>query len=97
MNKDWYVYIISNKKRGVLYIGVTSNLAQRIYQHKHHLFKNSFSDKYKLNKLVYYEIFYNHDHAFTREKILKKWKREWKISLIENNNSTWQDLYYSLF
>ena len=93
MDKDWYVYIITNKAKGVLYTGVTSYLRQRIYQHKNSFFDNSFSAKYKLRILVYYEKFENYESAFVREKYLKRWRREWKFSLIEGVNPEWRDLY----
>jgi putative endonuclease len=92
MSKTPAVYIITNKKHGTLYIGVTSNLTARIYQHKNHLI-DGFSKKYNLDKLVYFEVHTNMYEAITREKALKKWKREWKIELIEKTNSNWMDLY----
>ena len=90
-----YVYIITNKKEGTLYIGVTSNLAKRIYEHKQK-FVDSFSKKYNLDKLVYYEVLNNIQEAIKREKQLKNWKREWKINLINKFNSNWEDLYSSI-
>lgn len=90
--KSYYVYIITNKKNGVLYIGVTSNLIRRIYEHKNKLV-DGFSKKYKLNKLVYYEICHDVKEAILREKRMKKWKRDWKIKLIKKDNLEWEDLY----
>ena len=86
--KQGYVYILSNRKYGVLYIGVTSKLVQRIHQHKN---KNvpGFSQKYNLDKLVYYEIFVHIQQALQREKQLKKWRRERKIDLIDSLNPEW--------
>jgi len=89
------VYILTNKKNGTLYIGVTSNLIQRIWQHKNNL-APGFTQKYKLYHLVWYECHQNMYSAISREKQLKNWKREWKISLIEENNSGWNDLYQFL-
>jgi putative endonuclease len=86
------VYILTNKPDGTLYIGVTSNLAARIFQHKNN-FVDSFSKKYNLHLLVYYEVHENMYSAITREKCLKKWNREWKIQLIESMNPVWRDLY----
>jgi len=90
-----YIYILTNKSNTTLYIGVTSNLIKRIYQHKE-AFVESFTKKYNLKKLVYFESFENIEEAIKREKQLKNWKREWKIELIEKNNKEWNDLYYDL-
>ena len=90
------VYILTNKPRGTLYIGVTSNLPQRIWQHKNKVTKG-FTEKHKLNKLVWYEVHDNMMSAIEREKALKAWKREWKIRIIEEMNPTWGDLYDDLF
>ena len=87
-----YIYILSNKKNGTLYIGVTSNLVKRIYEHKQKLV-NGFSKQYGLDKLVYYEITDDIKIAIKREKQLKKWNRAWKIELIEKENPEWNDLY----
>jgi putative endonuclease len=90
-----YVYIITNKKEGTLYIGVTSNLPKRIYEHKQK-FVDGFSKKYNLDKLVYYEILNNIQEAIKREKQLKNWKREWKLNIINKFNPNWEDLYSSI-
>ena len=92
MEKTFYVYILSNKKSATLYIGVTSNLLQRIWQHKNHVVPE-FTDKYHLDRLVYYEQHNTPDEAIRREKRLKLWQRKWKIELIEKHNPDWQDLY----
>ena len=89
------VYIMSNQKNGTLYTGVTSNLRQRIHQHKNHLC-DGFTQKYKIDHLVYYETHQTMEAAIVREKHIKKWKRQWKIELIEQNNPEWCDLYDSL-
>ena len=89
------IYIITNRHNTTLYIGVTSNLVQRIYQHKNKLVKG-FSAKYNLNKLVYLEPFEDMDNAIIREKRLKLWKRDWKNRLINEINPNWRDLYPDL-
>lgn len=93
--KTYYVYIIVSKRNGTLYIGVTSNLKKRVYEHKMGMVEG-FTNKYKIHSLVYYESTSNVLVAIQREKQLKKWKREWKIKLIENDNPQWGDLYQSL-
>jgi putative endonuclease len=89
------IYILTNDNNSTLYIGVTSNLVQRIDQHKNKKVKG-FSSKYNLNKLVYYEQFEDMDSAILREKRLKKWNREWKNRLINEFNLSWKDLYFDL-
>jgi len=93
--KTYYVYILANKKNGTIYIGITYNLIKRIYEHKTELIEG-FTQKYKVNHLVYFEQFSSPQEAITREKRLKKWKRAWKIELIEKENPDWKDLYRSL-
>ena len=95
MNKKGFVYIMTNKKNGTLYIGVTSNIIKRVYHHKNKLV-DGFTKKYNLTKLVYYEVYETIDEAIKREKQLKNWKREWKINLIESVNPQWLDLYDSI-
>ena len=90
--KSYFVYILASKKNGTLYIGVTSNLIKRIWEHKNNLVEG-FTKKYKVHKLVYFEQTENVQSALLREKQLKKWKREWKLKLIEKDNSEWKDLY----
>jgi len=90
------VYILASKPHGTLYIGVTSNLVARIYQHKTDLVAG-FSQRYSVHRLVYIELHQDMYAAITREKQLKRWKREWKIRLIEEKNPQWQDLYPELF
>jgi putative endonuclease len=89
----YYVYILTNKKDGTLYIGVTNDLSNRNFQHKIKLNKNSFTAKYNIHKLVYYEIFTDVYDAIAREKQLKNWHRQWKINLIEKDNPCWRDLF----
>ncbi|MGS2720996.1 GIY-YIG nuclease family protein [Paraglaciecola aestuariivivens] len=93
--KQASIYIITNRHNTTLYIGVTSNLVQRIYQHKNQLIKG-FSAKYNLNKLVYFEQFEDMNNAIIREKRLKKWNRDWKNRLINELNPSWKDLYPDL-
>jgi len=93
--KNYYVYIISSKKYGTLYTGVTNNLIRRIYEHKENLV-DGFTKKYKIHQLVYFEIHEDIYEAISREKQIKKWNRDWKISLIEKNNPQWIDLYCEL-
>lgn len=90
------VYILTNNRNTTLYIGVTSNLHHRIYQHKNKLVEG-FSSKYNLTKLVYFECYDEMRDAIAREKGLKRWHREWKNNLITENNPEWKDLYSDLF
>ena len=92
MSYQYYVYIVTNKPFGTLYIGVTKDLIKRIYEHKSK-FVNSFSKKYSLGKLVYFEVHNDIYEAIKREKSLKKWRRKWKEELVEKTNPNWQDLY----
>jgi putative endonuclease len=90
--KPGYIYILTNPKNTVLYIGVTSNLPQRIWQHKSKLI-NGFSKRYNLIKLIYFEEYTSIEDAIIIEKRMKKWKRKWKENLINQQNSDWKDLY----
>jgi len=90
--KQFYVYIITNKENGTLYIGVTSNLQKRIWEHKDKLVEG-FTKKYELDKLVHYEIFPDAGSAFERETQIKNWKGIWKLKLINQSNPKWEDLY----
>jgi len=91
MDKKGYVYIMANKYNTVLYTGVTSDLKGRVYQHKQHIIEG-FTKKYKINKLVYYEIAENIEAAIMREKQIKAGSRKKKIQLIINMNPEWRDL-----
>ena len=93
---NYYVYIMTNAHKTVLYTGVTNNLPRRVYEHKNHLDKGSFTDQYNCEFLVYYDYTTDVDSAIAREKQIKGWKREKKIRLIENINPTWNDLYESI-
>ena len=90
------VYILTNVHNEVLYIGVTSDLFQRIPEHLNKIYPNSFTAKYNCNRLVYYETFGRIEDAITREKQLKKWNRAWKDKLISDFNPEWTDLYIGL-
>jgi len=90
--KQYYVYILASKKNGTLYIGVTNNLPKRVYEHKNNLVEG-FTRKYNVPNLVYYEGYRDVYGAIAIEKAMKKWKRQWKIELIEKGNPYWKDLY----
>ena len=92
MPKEPAVYILSNGKNGTLYIGVTSDIVKRVYQHKCDLV-DGFSKKYQTHMLVYYEIHSSMESAILREKQLKRWERQWKIRIINKSNPEWNDLY----
>ena len=89
--QNYYVYILTNKNNTVLYVGVTSDLNKRIYEHKNKLIKG-FSSRYNLSKLVYFESTSNIEDAIAREKQLKRWHREWKVNLIKELNPKFSDL-----
>ena len=95
MEKIYIVYILASKRNGTLYIGITSDLLKRIWQHKEKMIQG-FTKKYGVNQRVYYEIFWDPLNAIKREKRLKKYKRIWKLDLIERNNPEWKDLYNEL-
>lgn len=88
---NYYVYIITNQNNTVLYIGVTNNLARRVNEH-FNADESKFAGKYRVYKLVWYEIFNDPYLAIKREKSLKKWNRQWKIDLIEKYNPDWEEL-----
>ncbi len=89
------VYILASKKDGVLYTGIINCLVKRVYEHKHNV-NDGFSKKYFIKRLVYFEEYEYVDEAVAREKCIKRWKREWKIRLIEEKNIEWKDLYYDI-
>ena len=95
VQRFYYVYILASGRNGTLYIGVTGNLPQRIYEHKIHALPG-FTDKYNVDKLVYFERFEDVHEAIKHEKRLKKWERNWKKDLIEKFNPEWRDLYDDL-
>ena len=86
------VYILASKPKGTIYIGVTSNLARRVWEHKNDL-AEGFTKRYQVHDLVWYEVHETMESAISREKALKKWNRGWKIRLIEEGNPAWCDLY----
>ena len=90
--KHWYVYVMANKPNGVIYIGVTDDIEERIKEHKNKIYPKSFTARYNCDKLVYFEEFENGEEAAVREKQFKKWKRNWKVKLIEEMNPSWSDL-----
>lgn len=90
-----YVYILANRKGGTIYVGITSSLIRRIYEHKEKKFEG-FTKKFNIDRLVYYENFSSPIIAIAREKQLKKWNRAWKVRLIEKENPEWDDLYNTL-
>ena len=92
---QYFVYMLASKRNGTLYIGVTNNLLKRVHQHKNDI-EEGFTRKYNVHSLVYYEVFNRIQDAITREKQMKKWKRQWKMELIEKSNPNWEDLFESL-
>jgi putative endonuclease len=96
-NPEWQpcVYLLASGRNGTLYVGVTSNLAQRVWQHKSDLVEG-FTQRYGVHMLVWYEAHGTMEGAIAREKAIKEWKRAWKIALIEESNPEWRDLYGEL-
>ena len=90
-----YVYILASQKNGTLYIGLTSDLIRRIWEHKNK-FVAGFTSKYNVTLLVYYEVFGDIQLAAARERRLKEWQRQWKINLIQTMNPEWRDLYHDI-
>ena len=88
---NFYVYIMASKRNGTLYIGLTNELERRVIEHKDKIL-DGFTAKYSIDQLVWYESFETYAEAFERERRLKKWKRNWKIELIESENPNWRDL-----
>jgi len=97
MFKGGYVYMVTNQRRTVLYIGVTADITKRTFEHREHVYKGSFTDRYNLERLVYYEFFDSIEQAIEREKQLKRWSRIKKEVLINNKNPSWEDLGEKLF
>jgi putative endonuclease len=91
-DRVYYVYILASRIGGTLYIGVTSDLVRRAYEHREKLVKG-FSERYGVSRLVYFEQFGDVRAAILREKQMKRWRRAWKVRLIEEKNPTWDDLY----
>ena len=93
--KTYYVYILASKPNGTLYVGVTNALQRRVYEHKHDMIEG-FTQKYGVHTLVYFEETSDVHSALAREKQLKKWKRAWKLELIQQHNPLWHDLFDTL-
>jgi len=93
--RNYYIYIFANDRNGTLYTGVTNNLVRRVKEHKAGLVKG-FTQKYKVNKLVYFESGNDIRDAIEAEKKIKTWNRKWKLDLIEKQNPYWNDLYFDL-
>lgn len=91
VSRSYFIYILTNFKNTVFYIGVTNNLERRVFEHKNHLIKG-FIDKYNLDKLVYFEECNDINQAIMREKQLKNWHRDWKLNLIRSMNPLFNDL-----
>ncbi|MEE1328657.1 MAG: GIY-YIG nuclease family protein [Oscillospiraceae bacterium] len=89
----YYVYIMTNKYKNVLYTGITNDLLRRVYEHRNHLIKDSFTTKYNITKLVYFEMTEDVRSAIEREKQIKSWNRKRKDMLVESQNPTWEDQY----
>ena len=95
MNRQPAVYILSNKRNGTLYVGVTSDLVKRVWEHRNN-FVEGFTKRYGVHNLVWYELHKRMASAIQREKRLKDWKRKWKVHLIERKNPDWKDLYHAI-
>ncbi|MDP1633219.1 MAG: GIY-YIG nuclease family protein [Gallionellaceae bacterium] len=92
MNKLPCVYLLASKRNGTLYIGVTSDLVKRVWEHKNHVV-DGFTKQHCVDQLVWFEVHETMESAIQREKALKEWQRAWKLKLIEENNPDWKDLY----
>jgi putative endonuclease len=95
MNKNPCVYLLASSRNGTLYVGVTSDLIKRVWEHKNNLVEG-FTKRYKVHTLVWLELHSNMESAISREKANKEWQRKWKLDLIEQENPEWQDLYDDL-
>jgi putative endonuclease len=95
VNKQPAVYILASKRNGTLYIGVTSDLVKRIWEHRNDM-AEGFTKRYGVHQLVWYELHENMESAIEREKRLKEWKRKWKLELVESTNPNWLNLYYTI-
>ena len=93
---EYYVYILTNNHKNLLYVGITNDLIRRIYEHKHHLDKGSYTDQYNIENLIYYESTSDVKAAIEREKQIKGWNRKRKEKLIATKNPNWEDLYGSI-
>jgi putative endonuclease len=93
--RTYYVYILSSQRNGTLYVGSTTDLVRRVWEHKNKVIRG-FTEKYNVNQLVYYEVHELYVEAARREKRFKNWHRKWKLNLIEKFNPTWRDLYQEI-
>ena len=93
---NYYVYIMTNSFGNVIYTGITNDLIRRVYEHRNHFEKNSFTSRYNLEKLVYFETTSDVQSAIEREKQIKSWNRKRKNKLVESRNPNWEDLYESI-
>ena len=91
----YYVYILASRKDGATYVGITNDLVRRVYEHRTKAVRG-FASKYNISRLLWFEVYDDPISAISREKELKKWKRSWKIRLIESQNPNWDDLYESI-
>ncbi len=91
----YYVYILASRKGGAIYIGVTNDIVRRVYEHRMKAVPG-FTSRYNITQLVWFEVYDDPANAIAREKELKKWKRDWKVKLIEAQNPEWKDLYESI-
>jgi putative endonuclease len=95
VEKQPAVYILASKRNGTLYIGVTSDLTKRVWEHKNDLVEG-FTKRYRVHSLVWYELHESMESAIKREKSMKEWKRAWKLELIESVNPEWEDMYHKI-
>jgi len=95
MERTFYVYILASQRNGTLYVGVTGDLSRRVFEHREKVI-GGFSSKYSVTRLVWYELFPTAHEAITAEKRIKRWRRRWKLDLIEKLNPQWLDLYETL-
>ena len=95
MNKQPCVYLLASRRNGTLYVGVTSDLIKRVWEHKNNVVEG-FTKRYGVHSLVWFELHATMESAIAREKAIKEWKRDWKLKLIETENPRWQDLYLNL-
>lgn len=94
-NHNYFVYILASKRNGTLYTGMTNDLARRVWEHRNGYIKG-FTDKHNVKTLVWFEHHTDVNHAISREKRIKRWRRDWKLNLVERSNPSWDDLYTSL-
>jgi putative endonuclease len=95
VQKQPAVYVLASKRNGTLYIGVTSDLTKRVWEHKNDLVEG-FTKRYSVHRLIWYELHNSMESAIKREKSMKEWKRAWKLELIESANPDWEDLYHRI-